>query len=266
MNKDNSVGKSLKGALFFIIEYLSIRAITSNIIYRVYRIVFEEYRDMSTQELMSITAIPNLLIGNLLVIFVFIIFHYRPKIGKLSDIFIGYNLGDMFKYITLGLTINVGVSVILTLILSGKNIALNNETTEIALTTLEIPLWFNILATGVVSPLSEELIYREGILSSLRSGMSDNLAIFVSALLFGIMHMSLVQGLYAFVLGLVFSIVVCKRNGNPLPSILMHISINVSSLILSHTGMSNIFVMVWLVCTFWLIARLFTYIERRRSN
>ncbi len=265
MSKISNAFKAIGVSILFTLEYLVIRAICSNLVYEFATRVPTKFDGLSRQEIMVAVTIPNLLIGNLMVIIVFYFVHMKKHQVEGMLIQVG-RPSNFFRYIVIGLTVNTIMSIVITILFSGSDVSVSNETTTQVMELVAVPVWLNLIASGLVTPIAEELIYRAGIMCRLRKSMSDGLAIFLSALIFGAMHMNMVQGVYAFVLGVVFGIFVCRANGNPLPSIIMHIVINSTSLILTYLGMSNLFVMVWLICTFWLIMRVLVYLEKGRVN
>lgn len=70
-----------------------------------------------------------------------------------------------------------------------------------------IPLWARMLCYEVVAPISEELLFRQVIFKRLRNITPLWVAVTVSALLFGIYHGNLVQGIYAFIMGILLALV-----------------------------------------------------------
>ncbi len=86
--------------------------------------------------------------------------------------------------------------------------------------------WISLLATVILAPISEELLFRGLTLRFLRSaGTKFAIANVLQALFFGILHMNLVQGIYAFVVGLVLGYVAGKCRTVFLP-ILLHLCFN----------------------------------------
>lgn len=53
----------------------------------------------------------------------------------------------------------------------------------------------------------------------------------ISSLLFGLVHMNLVQSIYAFLLGRIY-----QKEHNLLPSIIVHLTINISSILYKYSG------------------------------
>jgi membrane protease YdiL (CAAX protease family) len=86
-------------------------------------------------------------------------------------------------------------------------------------------LW-GILALAVVGPITEELVFREGIQGFLqRKGVSCWTAIIISALCFGVIHFNPAQIPFAFGIGLILGIIYYKT-GNVLLTSLIHITNN----------------------------------------
>lgn len=96
-------------------------------------------------------------------------------------------------------------------------------------TYLEILVYF--ISVAVVPAVSEEILFRGAILSTLRK-YGDGVAVFVSALIFGLFHANLVQIPFAFIVGLVLGWAVVYTN-SMLPAILIHFINNAYSVISS---------------------------------
>jgi membrane protease YdiL (CAAX protease family) len=86
-----------------------------------------------------------------------------------------------------------------------------------------------LIASGILAPIVEELTFRYCICKM--CGCS----IFISALIFGIAHMNLVQSTYAFIIGLVLG-KIYTEDFNLLKPILVHIAINSSSIIFEYSN------------------------------
>lgn len=81
---------------------------------------------------------------------------------------------------------------------------------------------------AVFGPFVEEAVFRGAIYYGLRKSRRLKAAIFIQAVMFGLMHMNLNQFLYAFVIGL-FLGVLSEITGSILPSFLGHMIINGST-------------------------------------
>ncbi|MBR4514525.1 MAG: CPBP family intramembrane metalloprotease [Lachnospiraceae bacterium] len=89
--------------------------------------------------------------------------------------------------------------------------------------------WVSLLASFIVAPIAEELIFRGVILGYSRQYLPDIAAIFLNALLFAVYHGNLIQGCYAFALGGVLAFIRVKT-GSVIPGMLLHMCINTSIL------------------------------------
>lgn len=87
---------------------------------------------------------------------------------------------------------------------------------------------FMMLCVCLLAPVGEELIFRGLSLRIFRKALPWQAAVIAQALLFGIYHMNLVQGVYAALLGLILGYT-AYRYGSVIPGMLLHIVINSSS-------------------------------------
>ena len=99
-------------------------------------------------------------------------------------------------------------------------------------TLQQLPMWVSLLCISVLPGVTEEFIFR-GILYSEYRKRRTWAAILVSALLFGLMHMNLNQFCYAFVMGVLFSLVY-EATGSLLAPMLMHMVYNGNSVIMTY--------------------------------
>lgn len=96
-------------------------------------------------------------------------------------------------------------------------------------------IYSSILAAPYVmllGPVAEEFIFRGVILDRLKPAFSFWIANVIQAVLFGVFHMNIIQGLYAFALGMLLGMVV-QVTGTILISMIMHITFNSTSVVLS---------------------------------
>lgn len=90
----------------------------------------------------------------------------------------------------------------------------------------------NLVSAGIVTPIVEEIIFRYGILGCFID-INPVLAIFYQAILFATVHGNPIQMIYTFILGVTFGYLTYKTK-SILPSILLHISLNSSTIIVSN--------------------------------
>ncbi|MGN6712846.1 lysostaphin resistance A-like protein [Anaerocolumna jejuensis] len=134
--------------------------------------------------------------------------------------------------IALGMCLQIGLSIMLTLISSLQ------------------PGWFekygdlmdklgmgnslaSFLYVGIIGPIAEELIFRGVTFHKARKVLPFFAANILQALLFGIYHMNIIQGLYAFAIGLCFGLVRYVFH-TLAASIALHMSVNLSGILLSY--------------------------------
>lgn len=96
-------------------------------------------------------------------------------------------------------------------------------------------LVLEFVGLGLLIPIVEELIFRGLIYRRLREYTSLGTGAVLSALIFGIYHGNLVQGVYAFLLGLLF-VYVYERYHTMAAPILFHMAANLLSVLGSETG------------------------------
>ena len=90
-----------------------------------------------------------------------------------------------------------------------------------------------LLSVGIVAPIFEELLFRGLVFGELRKITPVRVALVLQALLFGVYHMNVVQGVYAFLLGLLIGYIYYRSNSIIAP-IIIHVSINSLSVIINE--------------------------------
>lgn len=95
-------------------------------------------------------------------------------------------------------------------------------------TFLSLVFW-----VGIICPVAEEIVFRFMVYLRLRDNHRFVSAALVSALMFGVYHGNIPQGIYASVLGFVFAALV-EYTGRPAASVFMHIGANTWSLVMSE--------------------------------
>ena len=84
-----------------------------------------------------------------------------------------------------------------------------------------------ILTVILLGPIAEEIIFRGLTLHFARKVLSIKPAVLFTALLFGLYHGSIIQGIYAFVAGIIFCQITIKFK-SILPAVFLHIMVNAS--------------------------------------
>lgn len=113
-------------------------------------------------------------------------------------------------------------------------------------------LYFALLA--VLPPIFEEIAFRGILMQSLRR-FGDGFALLISALLFGLFHLNMVQAPYAFLLGLWFGYLVL-RTGSLRISMVLHACINLSagvmSILMNGMGEDMLVLVNLIYIVFWI--------------
>jgi len=92
-----------------------------------------------------------------------------------------------------------------------------------------------ILASCVVVPVAEELLFRGIVLKRASMLAGERMGILFSALLFGVIHVNLVQFIYATILGILLAIIVVKTKRVSL-AVFGHASANLIAILRAATG------------------------------
>lgn len=90
-----------------------------------------------------------------------------------------------------------------------------------------------IICVCLLAPIGEELIFRGLTFRIMKKAVPWQAALIVQAVLFGVYHLNLVQGIYAALLGLLLGYL-AHRYGSVVPGILLHIAVNTSSYLVGY--------------------------------
>lgn len=140
----------------------------------------------------------------------------------------GYGGGTVAKLVTLCLGLQTASALliqILTAILD--KFGLKGRTVDLSATTSFGANLFMFFYACLLGPVLEELLYRGVLLQSMRK-YSERFAIFLSALIFGLMHQNYQQFILGFLLGIPLAVVAVKYN-SLIPSIITHIIVNTTA-------------------------------------
>lgn len=179
-------------------------------------------------EIVKNNIYPLVLIGDIitliLIALIFLPTEYRIKdrinIKKIP-------MKEYFNIFVLG----IGATILL-LFLSGiltKLIPSYNEVANQLATSRASVL--QLIITIVLIPIYEEIFYRGIIFGYLRKNFNIIVAIVVQALVFGVMHLNLVQGIYTFILGIVLALIYMYSE-SILGNITVHIIFNLLGILI----------------------------------
>lgn len=133
----------------------------------------------------------------------------------------GFSTGYFPIVVLMGAAVALMIQGILSLLPEVLLEAYMNQAQNIVNASLPV----TILATVIVAPIVEEIVFRELILSALRKAMPLPVAIVLSTLLFAVSHGQLLWICYTFVLGVVLCVIRVKT-GTCSASILVHAVFN----------------------------------------
>ena len=143
-----------------------------------------------------------------------------------------YRLGYL---IILGCVGNIGLSRLLSLLPLDNIIGSYRDTQE---SLLAGRLVIQILSVSVLVPITEELVYRGLVCERIRRLLGDKIAVFMSAGMFAVFHFNLLQGIYAFIAGIVLGYVYLKYN-NIVYCILLHGIANLTAVLVNYFSISG---------------------------
>ena len=132
----------------------------------------------------------------------------------------------------LGIALQLLVSMCLNVVFPILPQQMTTEYGELIETLIGGNVWLSLLVTVILAPLAEELIFRGATLKMAKQIMPFMAANILQAVLFGIYHANLIQGVYAFVLGLVLGFT-AEYFHSIWASILLHAFVNGSAELLN---------------------------------
>ena len=142
------------------------------------------------------------------------------------------NLPALLKLAVLGIFVQFAISFLLNLVYIVRPDVMQNYTKVMENLGSGNPSLFSVFYVVITAPIVEEMLMRGLCLVILRKEFPFWVANIIQAFYFGVIHLNLVQGIYAFLLGMVLGVVV-KRYGTLKASMYLHFVINFSGQLLS---------------------------------
>ena len=99
-------------------------------------------------------------------------------------------------------------------------------------------VWMQLLVLGILTPVLEELLFRGVIYKRLKMYYEVTVAAYIAAIIFAIAHFNLIQGIYAFIVGIVL-MYVYEKSGNLVAPIVMHGVANIVTVIMGVNPISR---------------------------
>lgn len=144
----------------------------------------------------------------------------------------------IWKYvIIIGLAVSAGIGS--TNILTLSNIsAYSAAYQETSNTLYSVSFGVQMLGYGLLVPIAEEMMFRGLVYKRLMFMSGKKSAMLLSALVFGLYHANLVQGIYGFVIGYIAAYIYEKYGSMKAP-ILLHAAANITSVIATEYHLFN---------------------------
>ncbi len=115
-----------------------------------------------------------------------------------------------------------------------------NRANQLAYEMLHVPGWLMVLIVGILGPMNEEFICRGIYYHSYKKSSGRAMAaMFMSALIFGLIHLNFNQMSYAFVVG-IMAVLLIEATGSIWSSIIMHAAINTYNAIMMLLQRNNL--------------------------
>jgi membrane protease YdiL (CAAX protease family) len=150
-----------------------------------------------------------------------------------------FSLKGIVGIAVLGVALQIGISGILSLI-SSINPSWFDSYSDVMNILGEGNTLISFLFIGLIAPVSEEFVFRGVILKKFNRIMPFVAANVMQALLFGIFHFNLIQGIYGFVIGLFLGLIY-KKTKSILGAIILHMVVNLSGILLGGIFSDGIF-------------------------
>lgn len=130
-----------------------------------------------------------------------------------------------------------------------------------------------LLTVGILGPVCEELIFRGLMFQRLCGYVKPVIAVVVSALMFGVYHGNIVQGVYAFVLGTVMALCYLRFQTLWAP-IVIHVVANITSVCITEISIigealekTNVLIVATIITTIvWLLGNWFLLKKNSKRN
>ena len=188
--------------------------------------VFGQYMQETTDVVMEI-AVPSAIVSNVVAILVVcLIFVIRKQ--KLTRAFClrKFQPGAVLPIVMTGFGFNVLTGAVIGYL--PEEIVSSYEQASSALST-DVGI-LTVIATVIMAPLAEELFLRGLVYTRMKKGMPVIVAMIISSVLFGLLHMHWLWALYAAVLGMLLAWTF-ERTKSLWASILLHFSYNLCGML-----------------------------------
>lgn len=169
-----------------------------------------EYQNKLTNFINSNTLLIIIITGIIFIPIFYLIYKKYKKNNKL-------NINYVIKYILLGILLSTTYNLYISLIIDYK--------------VSKLPILIQIISSGIIGPVIEELLFRGIIYNKLKEFNNTNKAMIISTIIFSLVHLNIIDIIYTLIVGYILVYIYNKHNNLKYP-IILHISLNISVIIL----------------------------------
>ena len=126
----------------------------------------------------------------------------KEKTFVLKEYMKNISLKGMNYPIVLGITASLGISRFIALLPIDGILGSYKEVQKV---TADNSILIQLMVVGVLTPILEEMLFRGIIYNRLKIYYEVTIAAYIAAIIFGVAHFNLIQGLYAFIMGIVLT-------------------------------------------------------------
>lgn len=189
--------------------------------------IFEQYLGVSyyVTVLSAVFTIP----------FLYLFYRSDRKKNKALGTEVAYNKASAVEYILVGIVAFGACIGGNNLIMGSGLMEVDEAYQQVAELLYSAPLWIQLIGTGILVPLCEELIFRGLVYNRMKEYSPKATAMFLSALFFGLYHGNMIQMIYATALGYLM-VYAYEKYHSFLAPFLFHAVANVFSVLISETS------------------------------
>ncbi|TCK88007.1 membrane protease YdiL (CAAX protease family) [Natranaerovirga hydrolytica] len=191
-----------------------------------------------------------MLVNLMMLFFIWLLFLMRKEKSLIKYIRVkSLNPENIFSFTIMAIVLNVCISAAvmsLEKVIDIEHFIVEHDNAIEAVASGNV--FMTLLLVVFIAPLFEEVLCRGVILNDFRKSSHLMIAIIIQSIVFGVMHGNLIQGTYAFVIGIVFALYYLKHK-NILVPIYLHMIFNLMGLLLGIRVLSEIMVRYSVIIT-----------------
>lgn len=228
------VGKALVYFLVYIVLQILVGAVLGTVVTT--RLAMSGVTDaaalqaQAVEQILSMTGMMILISGVLTLLVYWIVFLIRKKKFLAEAGVAPMDARGIIWIILLGISLNIVISLVLSIIPFPQS--WTEAYAQKSGTVLQGGVFLNWVATVLIAPVVEEIVFRGFVYTRMRKGMPGVVAAAAASLLFAVVHGSIIWGIYTFTYSLVL-IWLFERFGSLTASILCHMAFNLAGMVLS---------------------------------